>query len=375
MRKHSYLVVGAGGVGPAIAWWLAQQQDTHHIGIADMDGQRALRAAQKTNFANCDVLIFDIRDESTNLAELFKQFDVVISAIPAEYSPRLAQAALDAKTHFCDLGGVLRISNQIKEDLHGRARSEGIEIRIGNGLMPGLGSMIGQHYLNIFSGADTILIEVCGLAQKPEPPTYHQRTFSIIGMLEIMDQAPILKNGKIREVTPLETIRNIHIPALAQFRNGFKGNVQTCITSGADTAAWWFQKQGVKNFWEETPRYSWNAVRDTIKNIPPDQRVQELEQLLKPTDREHPDLVWMRVTVKKGEHETEIELLDRYDPERDFSAMARTTGFSAATVARCIAQGPIEPGVGGPEEMRPGRIEQCLKDISQYFNLICRRLS
>lgn len=363
MRKYRYLVIGAGGVGPAIAWWLAQQEDTRFIIIADVSAERAREAARKIQKTAPQVPVSILGSDALTLNLEFGEFDAIVSAIPAEYSPQLAVMAIAAGIPFSDLGGVLSVSQKMRSGLREHATRERVPIMIDTGLMPGLGNMIAQDKLNSLSGVDSIKIEVCGLPQNPKPPLYHQRTFSIPGMLEIMEEAPILRNGRIRMVQPFDTIRNIKIPYLKRFSK--MGNAQTCITAGAGTAAWWFQKQGIQNFWEETPRWNWDIIRGALVATPENERVQKLQELLPSTDGDHPDLVWMRVTVKKGRLKSVTEIFDTYDHDLQFSAMARVTGFSAAAVARILAQGSIPPGVHAPEEMAPEVLRRCLEDIGR----------
>jgi lysine 6-dehydrogenase len=74
-----------------------------------------------------------------------------------------------------------------------------------------------------------------------------------------------------------------------------------------------------------------------------------------PKDR---DLVIVRATIKgmkDGKEMTrEFEILDYHDEETGFSAMERTTGFSAAIVAEMIMDGVVEPGAHPLEKAIPG---------------------
>jgi saccharopine dehydrogenase-like NADP-dependent oxidoreductase len=48
-------------------------------------------------------------------------------------------------------------------------------------------------------------------------------------------------------------------------------------------------------------------------------------------------------------------MIDYYDEETSFTAMARGTGFSAAIVTEMMARGQIRRGAGGVEVMVPAR--------------------
>ena len=60
------------------------------------------------------------------------------------------------------------------------------------------------------------------------------------------------------------------------------------------------------------------------------------------------------------------DLLDRYDPDRLESSMARTTGFPCALVARMLLDGRVEgPGVLPPEALAavPGLVDDLLEGL------------
>ncbi len=82
------------------------------------------------------------------------------------------------------------------------------------------------------------------------------------------------------------------------------------------------------------------------------------------------DLLAMQITVKgkaAGEERGYVfRVLDRYDHEGEVSAMARTTGYTAAIVAGMLAGGKIgEEGVVPPERlgMDQGFTEALLSEL------------
>jgi lysine 6-dehydrogenase len=78
------------------------------------------------------------------------------------------------------------------------------------------------------------------------------------------------------------------------------------------------------------------------------------------------DLTIMKIIVEgeKGGERTRItwDLLDRYDPATRIHSMARTTGYTATTVARLIRSGRFkQKGVIAPEHI--GREAACMDFI------------
>lgn len=80
----------------------------------------------------------------------------------------------------------------------------------------------------------------------------------------------------------------------------------------------------------------------------------------KVTYPEDKDLVIVRVRAygeKDGKQaESLVEMIDYYDDETGFTAMERSTGYSAAIVTEMMVRGQIEHGAGGVEKMVPARL-------------------
>ena len=82
------------------------------------------------------------------------------------------------------------------------------------------------------------------------------------------------------------------------------------------------------------------------------------------------DLTVMRVVVEgrddSGRRSYRWDVLDHYDPETGVRSMSRTTGYSAAIVARLVARGTFKrPGVCAPEVMgaQPGLLDEVLSEL------------
>lgn len=334
--QRQYLVLGT-GVGRAIAWWLIQQKDTARVIIADTDYTRAEEVAQTLG---CTPRLFDVeRFTDDGIRRAFQHFSVVISAIPARYNPRLAKLAIDVGTSFCDLGGVLDVTRQMQCELDEPARTKGVSVIPDCGLMPGLGVILAKDLLEHVKKVEDLTIYVGGIPQRPQPQAgNYQKIFSIEGLLHILEPAPILRKG-LEQIVPAFSER--------EYLTAFGQQVEAFITAGASVAHEYFRDRGVQNFCEKTVR--WPGFPEFIASIPHDQLASRLEQVLPPTNADHPDLVWMRIIACSERESRSWELLDRYDPALNFSAMARTTGFSAAATAVLVARGSLPVGVHTPE--------------------------
>ncbi len=351
MSPKKYLVLGT-GVGKAIAYLLAKSTATELVAIGDIDEEKTIQAYRFINrFArskrSCVPILFDA-EKNQNPVKLFKQFDVVISALPAKYNLKLAEVAIKADVHFCDLGGVVEVTKKMLE-LNRKYPNTPVSIVPDCGLMPGLGIMLAKKLMQDLGGAEAIEILVGGLPQRPQPPIFYQKVFHSEGLKHICyDLAPILYDGKIVLVKPFHDYCQLIVLELQQFSDRFNGRIEAFVTAGASLAADSFRGWGVKYFSEKTVR--WPGFVDFFKTVPADKFEQAIEEYLNaPINAENPDLVWMRVSAHKENRQKSISLLDLYDNETGLTAMQRTTGFTTAVIAEMMAEEKTRLGVNTPE--------------------------
>ncbi len=371
MGSNTYLVLGA-GVGKAIAFILARSSHTQMVAIGDVDFNKttdACRFVNKFSRARCVSIRFDAK-ENKNPVELFKKFDVVISALPAKYNLRLAEAAIQANVHFCDLGGIVEVTEEMLQ-LNDKYPNMPVSVVPDCGLMPGLGVIVAKKLMNDLDGAESLEILVGGLPQKPQPPTFYQKVFHPEGLKHICyDMAPILSNGEVVLVKPFHDYGQLVVPELQRFSKKFNGRIEAFVTAGASLAAWSFQDAGVRSFSEKTVR--WPGFVDFFKNVPSDEFELAVEKnLTTPVNSKNPDLVWMRVTAKSElTGQKSMTLLDLYDSTTGLTAMQRTTGFPTAIMAEMMAERKTKPGVRTPENAfdRLG-IDQVIDKVSYLIPL------
>lgn len=348
--KYAYLVLGT-GVGKAIAYALLQNPD-NIVAIADVDIKTAKNVSKsldqisQQNRYGCVPLEFRAGDPQSDLC--FEMFDVIISALPAKHNLKLAEKALKAGVHFCDLGGVVEVTKQMLE-LNKKYPDTPVSIVPDCGLMPGLGIIIAKKLMQELGGADSIEILVGGLPQKPQPPTFYQKVFHAEGLKHICyDPAPILSEGEVILVERFHDYGQLDVPELQRFSDEFNGRIESFVTAGASIAADSFQDWGVKYFAEKTVR--WPGFVDFFQNVPTEEFEQTIKKYLTtPVDEKNPDLVWMRVKAQNGSAKKTMSLLDLFDDKTGLTAMQRTTGFTTAVMAEMIAEGKTKPGVNTPE--------------------------
>ena len=367
------------GVGKAIAHLLVSFPDTARVYITDLNRETARATARTINISmrhsekKCVGTDFNAEKDSVHdFLRLFPEISVIISALPAKYSSALAASAIECGRHFLDLGEIVAVTKNLM--LFDReARAKRVSVISGNGLMPGTGMIWAKLFIYIFDLVKNIWITVGGVSQNPKPPLFYGLPFAVEGLQHLCcDQAPILERGAIRLANPFSYAGLIQIPELKNFYNN--GEVEAFITAGTSIAPWTMQKFGVQNFWERTIR--WPGFIREVKNIPPENFAEEIKPLLMPAvSANNPDLVWMKVEAQIAKNggltaRASLTLFDLFDEKTGLSAMERTTGFSAAIMARLAALGKTKTGVTMPDRaLNLKGMGDYMEELQKHFSI------
>ncbi len=315
------LVLGAGKMGKAIAYDL--MKNNIETRICDI---------RETDFPNFFRL--DVRDEESLMKE-FKREDVVISALPYDFNYMLAKMAIKTKTSFIDLGGNSYIVEK-ELDLDEEARKAGIAIIPDCGLAPGMTNIIAYY---LWQGkAEEIHIRVGGLPQEPKPPLNYALFFSVHGLInEYLEDSIIVKNGKLCKVESLTGLEEIIFDEFGKLEAFYThGGVSTLPNT----------MKGIKELDYKTVRYKGHAEKIIfLKQIGFFSR-EAREFTEKILEKNLPKNEKDVVLAKIYSNEEEMQMIDYHN---NFSAMARTTGFSTAIIAKMILDGEIKEGAHPPE--------------------------
>jgi saccharopine dehydrogenase-like NADP-dependent oxidoreductase len=132
------LLLGAGNVGSVVARDLAR--NGVELLIADRDAARA--EALASGLPRAEGASVDVRDEE-RLASLMRDVDVAVNCTSYRLNLHALRAALKARCHLIDLGGLYYIT--LKElELDEEARRRGIAALIGMGDDPGTSNMLSR---------------------------------------------------------------------------------------------------------------------------------------------------------------------------------------------------------------------------------------
>jgi lysine 6-dehydrogenase len=359
------LVLGAGLQGSACAYDLLQNPDVTEVRLADLNISHIPEFLAPYSGKRLVPTHVDVRDHDAVLA-VMKESDAAMSAIPYYFNLDLARLAVDAGTHFCDLGGNTEIVFQQKE-LDAAAKANNITVIPDCGLAPGMVNILAQHGIEQMDTVRSVKIFVGGLPQHPEPPLNYQIVYSLEGVLDYYTTLSwVLRDGKRTRVKALSEREDVSFAAPV-------GTLEAFHTAGGlSTMAFRYEGQ-IPTMEYKTLRYPGHAhIMEAIRElgllelkpvdvkgtkvIPRDLFVSAVgPRLTKPKGH---DLVALRVIVEgaKGGQATKVgwELLDYYDEKHGISAMMRTTGYSLSITGQMQARGEIKPaGVHTPDECVP----------------------
>jgi lysine 6-dehydrogenase len=358
------LVLGAGLQGSACAYDLLQNPAVSQVRLADLRFDHLAEFLKPLSGPRLIPTTLDVRDREAVLA-VMRESDAVMSAIPYYLNLQLAECAVEAGVHFCDLGGNTEIVFQQKE-LAERARAKGVTIIPDCGVAPGMVNILAEHGIRQLDTVDSVRIYVGGLPQNPEPPLNYQVVYSLEGVLDYYTtRSWVLRDGRRSQVTALSEREPVEFPAPV-------GTLEAFHTAGGLSTMAFRYEGKVPEMEYKTLRYPGHAemmesIRELglldlepvdvkgIKVVPRDLFVAAVGPKL---TKDAPDLLALRVTVRgtKGGKPAErrFDLVDRYDEAHGISAMMRTTGYSLSITGQMQVRGEVgPPGVWTPDECMP----------------------
>ena len=369
-QNFSYLVFGAGRQGSAAAYDMARWGGAGRVILADLDFEAAHRSAARINqMLERDVAEPVSADVSVpdSLVGLLEGIDACLSAVPYYYNPGITAAAVESGVSLCDLGGNIDIARQ-QHSYDERAKAAGISIIPNCGQVPGMGTSLAVYAIELLDEAVDVYIWDGGIPQNPRPPFKYLLTFHIAGLTnEYAEPAIFLRDWKITHVEPMTELEKVEFPAPI-------GKLEAFVAGGGtDTMPWTYEGK-LRTLQNLTLRYPghYSQLRayyelglwdlkpvsiDGMQVVPREVFHRLFEpKVLYPDDK---DLVIVRVRafgrLNGKVAEAFVEVIDYFDDTTGFSAMERSTGWSAAIVSEMMARGQTPRGAGGVERMVPAK--------------------
>jgi len=387
------LVIGAGKMGAASAWDLANDSEVETVGIV---GRQKSNLEKVQKWINSNKLVVHVLDASNtkDMKILMKEYDVGIISLPdRKTSYTTVEAAIEAGLNIvdileeyhrrpdpCETEG-LNIPNQMTPEeygewLHKRAIEKDVIFLDGLGFAPGLSNITIGEAIRKMDKAESAIVRVGGIPAKEASGKYPLRymitwTFGHV-LREYMIQVEVIKNGKVVEVSALsdrETFR------FTKF--GKNEELECAVTPGMPSFI--FTRPQLNEFAEKTIRWPGHYEGiDTLKECgmldltpvdfkgmkiaPRDFLLSVISPKLKVLEGDTDVCVmWSTVAGTKNGQKMRIDyyMWEEADIENGVSAMGRATGFPAAIGAKLIGRGEIEKkGIVAPEDAIEGKVYQ-----------------
>lgn len=350
------LVLGAGRMGLGAAHDLAAQPDVAEVTVADMDLEKARSVAARVPHGKVTAVQVDVKRHADAVA-LMRGHASAISCVNYWLNEDLARAAIEAGTHFCDLGGN---NNVVAAELalDEAARAKGVSIVPDCGLAPGMVAVLAAHGAARFATIDEVHIRVGGLPLQPEPPLDYQLVFSVEGLInEYVEPARVIRGGKIAVVESMTEVESLDFPQPF-------GRMEAFQTSGGTSTLPDTFAGRLKELDYKTIRYPGHCEKfktmidlglcssDVIPvdevTVAPRRVLAELLTRYLPADG--PDVVLVRIEFAGDGRRLTYDIVDRHDESSGLSAMMRMTAFPASIVALMMARGETSPRGALPQE-------------------------
>jgi len=360
------VVLGAGLMGRAVVHDLAGAREVRDIVVADFDRERAQEVARKFGDGKASGLVADVRD-TRRLAKVLRGCEVVVNCTQYNWNLEVMRAALAARVHYMDLGGLYHMTKK-QFALDRDFRRIGKLAIPGMGGAPGITNVMARALADKMERVDSIRVYNAGAdEQKYDSPIAY--SFSIATILDELTMSPIhFVGGRYVEKPMLSEPESGTFPAPIG-----KITLRHSIHSELGTLAESFRKKGVRevffkiNYDPKLVELVRNLVdagftgREAIAvngtQVAP--RAVLLALMQKKAPSKTPlDVEALRVVVtgknKKAPVGLAMEMWADHTARPQLSAVARDTGFPAAIAAVMHGRGEI-PGVGvqAPENVVP----------------------
>ncbi|MEX0832472.1 MAG: saccharopine dehydrogenase NADP-binding domain-containing protein [Actinomycetota bacterium] len=343
-------VLGAGAMGRVASRLLGRRQDVDVV-VVDADDDRAKKVAAEVGG---EARTVDV--SSGELAGALEGISAVASCLPYRLNVKAMEAALAAKCHYADLGGLYHMTKKQLE-LNDRFRDAGVSAVLGIGSAPGLTNVLarlGTDSLDRAVSVDLVdgAIQETGGFGVPYSAETVLDEFSLPSV--VFENGELLEvpagSGEMTWVFPeplgeLTAVFTLHselatlpqaIPGLRDVRwrlalppeihSGFKLLTSIGLAGTAPVET----KSG--------PIVPRDLLIALLQNLP--------EPVGPPSDVE---VIDVRVSGEKGGRLASFAALLTLRPRDDLSAGAFGTALPITIATRWMAEGKIKPGVFPPE--------------------------
>ena len=354
MRINRKFVVlgGVGTIGRVAVRDLFESHPQNRIIIADYNAAGARMYAKSFRSRRVHGTFADA-SQSVQLAKLFRGHSVVINCTQHDFNLHVMRAALAARIHYIDLGGLFHWTRrQLK--LNRQFKHAGLTAILGAGCAPGITNVMTRAAADKLKRIELVRIRV-GTRDFNPPAESFCFPYSAQTIVEEFTLPPwTFERGKFRQVKPRTAWEQVNFPRPV-------GNQWLIRTRHSEVATipLTFRGQGLK-FCDFKVGFDRLFVREVVKRLKAGWTIQDFAKL--PAPRGQPnDYEIARVVAEgnRGNHGTRQVIITvdcHAKANRHWHASAGDidTGCPPSSVAQMIATGTInQRGVLAPEVAVP----------------------
>ncbi|MEM8485894.1 MAG: saccharopine dehydrogenase C-terminal domain-containing protein [Bacteroidota bacterium] len=352
-------VIGAGAIGSAVAQDLLARDEVTLVQVCDAHARLLKKLQDSLKNPKLRSYQIDARDARV-LSPILSGSDVAIACISPAMNPQLARLCVDLGVNFCDLGGEDSLVHEVLA-LNEEARSKSVWVVPNCGLAPGLVNILSRAGIAQFDEVDVVRLRVGDVPLNPEPPFNFRLSWSASKILDdYTESVRLIENGEVVEADPLSHVERLHFP-------GPFGEMEAFCTAGGLSALVDDLANHVKTLDHKTVR--WPGHADQMRfliglGFAERQKIDVrthltyrdvLERKMKRRlGGKYEDAVLVRVLIKGRQHDQirtlVYEMIELSDPDKNLSAIQRTTSIPVATIACLLGQRKIDGGGATPAE-------------------------
>lgn len=331
------LIIGAGSIGTAIAYYLAKTP-VNQITLIDKNNKLIEHCAENFGAPNISMCCLNIFSSYF----LLQEHEVVISTLPWDLHRALAKIC---QAYPISLLSVARPDHEYFRHLSLSTNNMQAQIIHGLGLEPGLCDLLTQHLAHQFTLLDDIFISCGAIPADPLPPMNYRSAVTIQPLFFSQKETLKITQGELQTVSRFSEPEELLIEQMGALE---------CWHDGLTPwLAQFLQQKGILNCSHKTIRWPGFA---TIINFLHAAGGMALDTWV--TQQLFPQLqlaahevdmvilgIWAKGYVHEKMYQVKFQLIDYKDTTSGLSAIARTAGFCTALIAQFLYQHKIfSPG-------------------------------
>ena len=345
-NKRSFVVLGGvGAIGRVVVRDLFESHPRNRILVADYN-EAGARAYARSFRGRRVTAAFADAGEPKRLSKLFQGHAVVINCTQHDFNLKVMRAALAAKVHYVDLGGLFHWTRrQLK--LNRQFKRAGLTAILGAGCAPGITNVMARTAADRFDHIESAQIRVGARDMNAKPADFFF-PYSARTIVEELTLKPwVFARGKFQQVKPRTGWERVRFsrPVGAQW-------VVLTRHSEIATIPLTFRTKGLQEC-DFKVGFDRKFVREVIRRLKAGWTVRDFAKL--PSPRGEPnDYEVSRVIVRGGKKTVTMDCHAKANRRWHASAGDVDTGCPPSIIAQMVATGMIaQRGVLPPEVAVP----------------------